>query len=323
MGAQTRKLALQLTPQAQIRMENRRKFLKQSFLSLLSACAIPSWASSGLGNYFFFDISLAQWSLHRSLFSGKLSNMRFPEKAKREFGIDIVEYVSVFFKGNETDSLYVKELQKRTTDLGVKNHLIMVDAEGNLASNNKDERKQAIENHYKWVEVAEILNCDSIRVNASGVGHPKDTSTAAADSLSTLADFSKEYNINIIVENHGGLSSNANWLAQVIKSTNSPFCGTLPDFGNFKISESEFYDPYKGVAELVPFAKGISAKTFDFDANGYETSIDYFRMFDIIKKSGWTGVVGIEYEGHGLSEEEGVIATKKLLERIRNHQYPN
>lgn len=299
-------------------MENRRDFIKKAGVSALSLTAFAKLAHAlPAGAKPYFEISLAQWSLHKSLFGGKLSNLDFPAKAKNEFGIDIVEYVSVFFQKKETDKNYLKELKQRSKDLGVSNHLIMVDGEGDLGNLDAAERQKAVENHYKWVDAAKFLGCKTIRVNASGQGSRAAVSDAAADGLSKLTQFAKAQKINVIVENHGGYSSDGKWLAEVMKKVNSPYCGTLPDFGNFKISETEQYDLYKGTEELLPFAKGISAKTFNFNEKGDEANIDYYRLFDMIKKSGWKGIVGIEYEGDGLSENEGIMMTKKLLEKVR------
>jgi sugar phosphate isomerase/epimerase len=297
-------------------MENRRDFIKKAGLSALSLTAISKLAHGfSDAERKFFEISLAQWSFYRSLFGGKFTNMDFPAKAKNEFGIDIVEYVSVFFNKKETDKAYLKELKQRTDDLGVRNHLIMVDGEGDLGDVSVTARQQAIENHYKWVAAAKFLGCKTIRVNAAGKGSRQEVSDAVVDGLSRLTDFAKAQKINVIVENHGGYSSDGKWLADVMKKVNSPYCGTLPDFGNFKISPTEEYDSYLGVKELMPYAKGVSAKTFNFNEKGEETKIDYQRMFDIIKKSGWTGIVGIEYEGDG-PESEGIMLTKKLLEKV-------
>jgi sugar phosphate isomerase/epimerase len=242
--------------------------------------------------------------------------MLFPEKAKKDFGIDIVEYVSVFFNNKESDNVYLKELMQRTQDMHVANHLIMVDGEGDLGDPDDKQRLQSVENHYKWIITAQMLGCKSIRVNASGKGEKMMIAAAVTDGLGKLAVFAKAYKINVIVENHGGNSSNGQWLAQVIKQVNLPNCGTLPDFGNFKISEHEVYDKYQGVQELLPYAKGISAKTYNFDTNGRETDIDYDRMFKLIKNEGWHGIVGIEYEGASLSEDAGILKTKQLLESL-------
>lgn len=298
-------------------MENRRDFISRTALAAFSLTALAQYVNAvSLTGKPFFEISLAQWSLYRSLFGKKLTNLDFPAKAKNDYGIDIVEYVSVFFDKKETDKNYLKELRDRTVDLGVRNHLIMVDGEGDLGDPSATVRQKSIENHYKWVDAAKYLGCKTIRVNAGGNGTKEAVGEAAVDGLLKLTTFAKAQDINVIVENHGGYSSDGKWLANIMKKVNSPYCGTLPDFGNFKISDTEIYDMYLGVQELLPYAKGISAKTFNFNKKGEETKIDYHRMFDMIKKSGWTGIVGIEYEGEG-DESEGILLTKKLLEKVR------
>lgn len=266
-----------------------------------------------------FKISLAEWSLHKTLFGGKLDHLDYAKVAKREFGIEAVEYVNQFFKDKATDGGYLMEMRKRAEGEGVQNVLIMIDGEGNLGDADEAKRHKAVENHHKWVEAAKFLGCHSIRVNAAtgNTGSYEEQQDRAADGLAALADFAKDYRIGVIVENHGGLSSNGAWLAGVMKKVNLPNCGTLPDFGNFRVSRDEEYDRYKGVKELMPHALAVSAKSHDFDENGNETHTDYFKMMKIVLKAGYHGHVGIEYEGSKLSEMEGIKATKDLLVRVR------
>jgi len=195
----------------------------------------------------------------------------------------------------------------------VRNVLIMIDGEGNLGDDNKAKRLESVENHYKWIDAAAFLGCGAIRVNAAGKGTPEEVAKRVVESLGTLADYGKKSKINVIVENHGGISSHGDWLSGVLRAVGKKNCGSLPDFGNFYE-----YDRYKGVEELMPFAKGVSAKTHDFDENGNDTVVDYDRMMAIVKKAGFRGYIGIEYEGSKLSEPDGIAATKKLLERFQN-----
>lgn len=258
----------------------------------------------------FFKISLAEWSLHKTLFAKQMTNMEFPEMAAKTFGIHAVEYVNQFFKDKAQDKTYLKELKQRAKDNGVTNVLIMIDGEGNLGGTNDQERLKAVENHYKWVEAAKFLGCHSIRVNAAGKGTAEEVKAAAIDGLGKLSEFAAKLKMNVIVENHGSYSSNGQWLSDVMRQVNMKNCGTLPDFGNFYE-----YDRYQGVEELMPFAKGVSAKSHDFDANGNDTGIDYARMLKIVKAAGYRGYIGIEYEGSKISEVEGIKATKLLLEK--------
>jgi sugar phosphate isomerase/epimerase len=265
-----------------------------------------------------FKISLAEWSFHRRLRAGELDNLDFPALTKNEFGIDCVEYVSVFFKDKAREMTYLAELKLRCDDLGVTSGLIMCDAEGNLGDPDDAGRAQAVENHHKWVEAAKYLGCHSIRVNARSQGSYEEQQNLAADGLAKLSEFGAKHDINVIVENHGGLSSNGAWLAGVMQKVGLSNCGTLPDFGNFQTSPGEWYDRYQGVSELMPYAKGVSAKSHEFDADGNETGTDYVKMLGIVLDSGYHGYVGIEYEGQDDDESRGVRLTQQLLERVRD-----
>jgi L-ribulose-5-phosphate 3-epimerase len=265
-----------------------------------------------------FKISLAEWSLHRTLFDEKLDNLDFPAFAKNEFDIDAVEYVNQFFKDKATDQKYLSDLKKRAADHGVTNVLIMIDGEGALGDPDDAKRTEAVENHHKWVEAAKFLGCHSIRVNAHSEGPYHEQMKLAADGLRRLSDFGAKHGIGVIVENHGGLSSNGKWLAGVMKLVDHSNCGTLPDFGNFRISETEEYDRYQGVKELMPYAKGVSAKSHEFDDQGNEVRTDYFKMVKIVLDAGYHGHIGIEWEGDKPGEVEGVKLTKRLLERVRD-----
>jgi L-ribulose-5-phosphate 3-epimerase len=265
----------------------------------------------------WFEISLAEWSFHKALFAGTMDHLDFAKTAKNQFGIDAVEYVNQFFKDKAKDRAYLAEMKRRCTDLGVQSRLIMCDDEGALGDADPKQRTTAVENHYKWIEAAKFLGCFAIRVNAASTGTYEEQLERAADGLRRLASFGGQHGIAVIVENHGGLSSNGQWLSAVMRKVNLPNCGTLPDFGNFDLGEGKQYDRYKGTAELMPMAKAVSAKSFDFDAAGNETTIDYRRMMKIVKAAGFRSYVGIEYEGDRLPESEGVRATKMLLEKVR------
>jgi L-ribulose-5-phosphate 3-epimerase len=264
-----------------------------------------------------FKISLAEWSLHRALNDGELVNLDFPRVARVDYGLEAVEYVNSFFKDKAEDSAYLRELKARADDHGVRSLLIMCDGEGALGDPDDVARTTAVENHYRWVEAAKYLGCHSIRVNARSEGTPEVQRELAVDGLRRLTEFAAPREINVIVENHGGISSDGSWLSSVIRAVDHPRCGTLPDFGNFQIAEGVWYDRYQGVAELMPFAKAVSAKSHDFDAQGNEVHTDYLRMMRIVLESGYRGHVGIEYEGSSVSEPEGIQATKALLERAR------
>lgn len=296
---------------------NRRKFISKTTLASAGLFSLPiskSFINPKMNKEMFFKISLAEWSLNEKLFSGEINNLDFPSYTKEKFYIDAVEYVNQFFPS--AGKKYTDELKKRCSDAGVKSLLIMIDGEGDLGELYYPKRMRAVERHYPWVEAAKNLGCHSIRVNARGNGSEGEVAKAAAEGLRKLSEFAMDFDINVLVENHGGYSSDAQWLTNVIKNTEMDNCGTLPDFGNFRISNSKEYDRYQGVKELMPYAKGVSAKSHDFNKKGQETHTDYEKMIKIVKDAGYTGYIGIEYEGSGLSEDEGIMATKSLLMEV-------
>lgn len=292
-------------------MNSRRDFIRNLGMVTAGVAMAPS-LDLFAAKKSWFEISLAQWSLHKTLFKGDLKNIDFPQFTAEKFGIYGVEYVNQFFKDKANDMTYLKDLKNRAKSSGVKNVLIMVDGEGELGNEDNSKRLKAVENHYKWIDAANFLGCTSIRVNAAGKGTKEEVAKRVVESLSTLADYGKKGKINVIVENHGGISSHGDWLAGVLKSVGKKNCGSLPDFGNFYE-----YDRYQGVMDLMPYAKGVSAKSNVFDANGNERNIDYAKMMKIVKDAKYKGYVGIEYEGSELSEIDGILATKKLLERYK------
>lgn len=294
---------------------SRRIFLTRMGL-LTAASTLAGLSEAEAASKPFFKISLAEWSLNVSIKAGHLKNLDFPVRARRDFNIGAVEYVSTLFDGKSTEPSYLKELKKRCSDNDVKSLLIMIDEEGDLAELDIAKRNTAVENHYKWVDAAHTLGCHSIRVNCQGTGSPEAVAAAGADGLSKLSEHGKKAGLNIIVENHGGYSSNGQWLTGVIRAVAMENCGTLPDFGNFDLGNGNWYDRYKGVEEMMPFAKAVSAKAFDFDEKGNCVETDYFRMLKIVKAAKYRGYIGIEYEGAKLSEDDGIRATKSLLERV-------
>lgn len=325
---------------------NRKEFLRLSASGAAGIATLPIWMqgcaptespSKGL----FFDISLAQWSLHKTFFGASMSNgwqslneikrndpsnviqgrnpLEFASIARNEFGIDAIEYVTQFYPNTKgVGDAHIKELKQRSDNEGTRNVLVMVDDEGALGDPDENARLTAVQNHYKWIDIATYLGCHSVRVNAESSGTWDEQKERAMDGLGRLSEYAAKQDINVIVENHGGLSSNGEWLSSVISGVGLDNCGTLPDFGNFRISPEEaaeevLYDPYKGVKELMPYAKGVSAKSNDFDELGNEVNLDYERILTIVKDAGYTGYIGIEYEGDRLSEADGVRATLELL----------
>ena len=301
--------------------------------NFLTKLATAGFATTLLPNLNFMSnpkdkelkISLAQWSLNKSIKAGDLDHLDFALKSK-ELGIFGVEYVSSLYThhSNLFNKFSMKQLASelllRSNDNGIDNVLIMIDEMGDLASSSKSKRHEAIDKHKKWIDFAKQLGCETLRLNLYGESDLKKWTKNSVKSLSALSNHDKS--INITVENHGGFSSNGKYLSNVMKQVNLDNCGTLPDFGNFCITGSpvgvcnEWYDKYKGVEELMPYAHAVSAKSYDFDEQGNETTIDFRRMMDIVKNAGYKGYVGIEYEGNRMSEDEGILATKNLLEKL-------
>jgi sugar phosphate isomerase/epimerase len=259
-----------------------------------------------------WPISLAQWSLHRALYDGGMDPLDFPSVAKLEYGLDAVEYVNSFYR--DLPSGWVAELKSRCRAEGVRSLLIMCDGEGRIGDPDPAARQTTIDNHVPWLEAAAALGCHAIRVNAASEGTREEQSHLAADGLRHLAERAEPFGLSVLVENHGGVSSDGAWLAATIRAADHAGLGTLPDFGNWQVSESERYDPYLGLSELMPLARAVSAKSHDFGPDGEETGLDYGRLLRIVRDSGYEGWIGIEYEGQRLSEPDGIRATKALLE---------
>ena len=307
------------------------------------ASAIPSiLAADPVKKEMPFKLALSQFSLASQYWTKQSDPLDFAHKTITVFGISGLDYCSMFYAGKAKDTTYLNELKKRALDNGCYNLRIMVDGEGVLGDLNKDVRTKAVENHYKWIDAAATLGCPMIRVNVEGEGDPKEVAKAAVESLNTLIDYGRKSNVDVIVENHVGISCNGAWLAGLMKEMNNPHCGTLADFGNFCINRTkpptndiagwmqtkclEEYDRYEGIRELMPYAKGVHAKTHVFDADGNDTETDFAKMFKIIHDSDYKGWVSIEYEGglikmytkdeKYLDNDAGVLATKKLIEKV-------
>jgi sugar phosphate isomerase/epimerase len=298
---------------------------RRDFLAV-GSCALAGFTLGPAGRCLWsgrelFRISLAQWSLHRAIRAGDLDPLAFARVARAEFGIDAVEYVNQFYLGQVGDIGYFARLKRVADDEGVTNLLIMCDALGNLGDPDRMRRRQSVVDHFPWVDVAAQLGCHSIRVNAASDPSldADEQQRLVADGLRTLCEYADVVGVDVLVENHGGLSGDAQWLVRLIRRVDHPRVGTLPDFGNFLLSEDpeRWYDRYRGVREMMPYARAVSAKSHDFDVRGDETSTDFTRMMRIVLEAGYRGWVGIEYEGGTLGEYEGIRATKALLERVR------
>ncbi len=308
-------------------MTNRRSFIKKTALGATASTLLPlsAFASNSIPNS-APNISLAQWSLNRAFFKGDLDPMNFASIAKKSHGISAIEYVNQFYIKQAVNDKFWLQMKSKADDLDVKSLLIMVDDEGQLGNPNSAERKKAVENHFKWINAAKLLGCHSIRVNAFGKADLETLSSSLVDGLGQLSAYGESEGINVLIENHGLHTSNGAFIVDVIKKVNNPYLGTLPDFGNWCLNTewgstqnnkcTDVYDRYKGIAEFLPYAKGVSAKSYAFDENGSETIIDYQKMLKIVKDSGFEGYIGIEFEGENMTEPDGIRATKALIERV-------
>ncbi len=291
---------------------NRRAFVIQSGLTAAQLSASGRCVSAEKKKP-IFKVSLAQWTINKELRSGEIDNLDFA-KVAHDHGILAIEYVNQFFMDKANDQTYLAEMKNRAADLGVTSVLIMCDREGSIGDPNDKLRAQTVDNHRKWIDAAEFLGCHSIRVNARSQGAWGEQVRLAADGLARLTEFAAKQDINVIVENHGGLSSNADWLSKVITEVDHDRCGTLPDTGNFRVRDGETYDSYRGVQKLMQWAKGVSIKDTVWDDSGHQSKMNFERMLKIVVDAGYDGYCGIEYGGFA-----GLNAAREQLERTREN----
>jgi L-ribulose-5-phosphate 3-epimerase len=303
----------------------RRRFIRSSVLGATALAMNPLGAHSPKGKA--LQISLAEWSLHRSFGDGTLDPADFAAIAKETYQLDAIEFVNGFYLKQAGDESFWNSMKVRSANAGVKNLVLMVDDEGDLGDAREKTRLQSVENHYKWVHAAKLLGCPTMRVNAFGDSDRETYRQAIIDGMSRLAAYAAKEDINIVIENHGLFSSDAALIAGIIREVNMPNFGSFPDFGNWCLSAKwgstqgdcdRVYDRYQGVSELLPYAKAVSAKSYNFNEKGEDTTIDYYRMMKIVKESDYSGYIGIEYEGTQKSEHEGILITKELMTKAWN-----
>ncbi len=261
-------------------------------------------------------ISLAQWTFHRAIKSGALAPMEFAPFASEQIGVRGVEYVSTFYRAMPMDGSWAQVLRQRARDAGTESLLIMVDGEGMLGAPTADARRAAVDAHRRWLDVASVLGCHAIRVNALGEGDAAAQVEPCADGVSMLCEHAAKQGLWVLIENHGGCSCDGGWVAEVVRRSKAANLGTLPDFGNFRCEDGSEGDRYEGVAAMLPFARALSAKSHDFTADGNEQHTDYARMLRLAERAGYSGWVGIEYEGKVLGEVDGARRTRDLLLRV-------
>ena len=328
-------------------INSRRKFLKNTFSVFSTTFLAPNLFAKNIDKS-NLDIGLQMYSFAPLIMQGKFDLLGFPDLVKNTYGINGAEYWSIPFMGRENDRDFLNDLKRRSDDNGVDNLIILVDdidiktmqSGPSLASSKKNDRDTAIDYHKKWVDVAKNIGCHSIRINLrSEEENDQKILENSSESISRLIEFSKQDNISIVIENHGGITGDADWLVSLMKNVDSKHLGTLPDFGTYNfcikrgnlnfqsLSENceDQYDKYLGVKKLMPYAKGVSAKSHEFGKDGEELSTNYSRMIKIISESNYKGYITIEYEGAMMSmfggegtylnPHEGILATKKLINK--------
>jgi sugar phosphate isomerase/epimerase len=268
---------------------------------------------------------LAQWTFNKDLFAGKMTTIDFVNKAA-EMGFDGVEFVSQFIKDKVNDDAYLAELKLASETAGIKNTMISVDvSEAKLGSSDPDERDIATAKHKEWIVAASKLNCPTIRVNAHGDGTADEMMSAMFNSVKELANFGKSYNVGVTIENHGQYSSDGKWLSQLIGKLVPYGVGSVADFDNWCIEREggklwgtpciKEYDRYLGMKELLPTARSVSVKAFDFDEQGNAIKTDFKRMFQLIKEAQYDEYLAIEFEGHDMDPIEGIRKTLELVDQ--------
>ena len=286
---------------------NRRSFIRKTALGSAAVTFTPSLFAIAKDDPNRFQIGIQEYTFHRWI-GRKLDHLDYPALCKEKLGITHIEYWNRPFGGKHTDKKYVGELVKRTTGEGMKNVLILVDAKNQLDHANKDQRDKAVEEHKGWIDCADQLGCDAVRVNCRSGGNPEVNLKNATDGVGRLCDYAKGTKVKVVIEPHGGHSQNPDWLLKAMDALDRSNAGILPDFNNFGR-----YDRYDGVTKSLPFAPAVCAKALKFDEKGNETNTDYFKMLKIVYDSDFSGVISIEFEGGGIDPIEGSLMTKKLI----------
>jgi sugar phosphate isomerase/epimerase len=286
----------------------RRDFVSISVRGLaFGALASPLLASQ---NQRGFKISLNESSFHQSLKQKKIDHLDLAGIARKEFGIDAIEYVTSYFSEHAADEKYIKRMNRRAAEEGVRQILIVVNDAGEIADADAGMRKAAIKNHLPWIDLAKTLGCHSVCVKAAGEGTVPEQLKRSADSLAELAEYAKDRRIHVLACCNCSQSWKPETFLDLLKAVDSPNVGLYPSFSGFNTD-----DPYSALEQLMPFAKGVRANAKDFDEKGNETSIDFSRMVQIVLAPGYRGHVSIQYQGTKLDEINGVRATKALLDR--------
>jgi sugar phosphate isomerase/epimerase len=245
-----------------------------------------------------------------------MSAVDFPAFAREQYSIGLLDYVNTLLGSSRDMAGRAAELARSSAAAGVQNQVLMIDEQGLLGDPDPSRRAQSVDNHLRWWDVADAIGCRYMRVNAHSSGTDAEQLELCRDGISTLIDRGAARPSTLLIENHGGLSSRADWIVSLIDSLPASRCALMTDFNNFQYAPGQVYDRYLGVQQMMPFTRVVSAKSFDFDDAGNETTIDFTRMFDIIRNFALEGAVSAEYEGSRLSEFDGAGATVELLQQL-------
>ncbi len=284
---------------------SRRNFIEKSLVAGAAAAITPSVIGSELfgstPRLIKDDISLAQWALVDEVKSGKWKTLDFAKIARNDFGLNGIEFVNTLFE--VTTEGYLKKLRKNADDNGVTMVLIMVDDEGDGCGATKEERNQFAINHRKWIDAAAYLGCKSIRTNCRG---PENADKAealkwAAESYNMLLEYAVPAKISVLIENHGGVSNDADWMVSLMKEVDNLYFGTYPDWRR----PADNFDNVDYLKKMLPFAGGMSYRN-------QPTEELTAKMIKLAKDSGYRGWYGIESSGRE-EIKKGIELLKKYL----------
>ncbi len=272
------------------------------------------------------EIGLSTWSLHRHMgpikrqvvtdtgekhewteeYPEDVSLLDFAGFARKEYGLTHLELIQMSFPS--TEASYLKKLRSAVEAAEAVIENVPIDV-GDICELAPERRAEHVRNIKSWMDVAAAIGSRAVRVNTGPSREGSDALALAVESCKRLAEHADKLGLNVLIENHGGISSDPQLLKQLIESVSTERMGACPDFGGF--DEAIRYD---GLQKIMPLAKLVHAKSYAFDEHGEETAIDYARCMQIVKNSGFSGVLSIEYEGDG-NASEGIKKTKELILR--------
>jgi L-ribulose-5-phosphate 3-epimerase len=249
------------------------------------------------------DISIAQWALVEEFQKGKLKTLDFPSVARKDFDINGIEFVNTLFE--VPTSGYLNRLKKNAADNGVTMVLIMVDGEGETCTPSREERKQTVINHRKWIDIAQYLGCHAIRTNCRGPAKampPKEESLKwSTETYQMMLEYAVPAKISVLIENHGGVSNDADWMAALMKEIDNPYFGSYPDWR----APAADFDNYGFLLKMLPWAQGMSYRN-------QPTEEGTAKLIKLCRDSGYRGWYGIENTGRD-EIAKGKALLKKYL----------